>query len=159
MKCQYFKAFVVSVLAMAGWLPMNPQPAHGGVLGVAAGVWAWRNFGAPQFGGPWIAPDVRFRPLGLLDAERSYDDELPAPNASSQVIVKVPDANAQVWVQGKLTTMTGRERVFTSPPLESGFAYSYEVRARWREGNDNIDRTRTVSVRPAERVHVDFTRP
>lgn len=162
MKSRWLKASVVGLLAVAGWLTVNPQPAHGHIIAVAAGVWGWRNIVAPQVGGPWIAPDVRFRPFADLREDRWYE-ELPAPNSPAQaspaqVTVTVPDANAQVWVQGKLMSMTGRQRTFVSPPLEPGHIYNYEIRARWGDEQQSVEHTRIVPIRMGERVHVDFSR-
>src|SRR5262245_34363300 len=94
------KASIVTLLSAIGVLTMTAPPAHGQVIAVAAAVWGWRNLVAPNFGGPWIAPDVRFRPFEYREYRRY--DELPPPQGQAQINVKVPDANAQVWVQGML---------------------------------------------------------
>jgi uncharacterized protein (TIGR03000 family) len=158
MKFRIFKASAVGLLGVMGWLMVNVQPARGQVIAVAAGVWGWRNIVAPQIGGPWIAPEVRFRPFGLLPVGRRYE-ALPAPKGSAQIIVTVPDANAQVWVEGRLMSAMGKERTFVSPPLQPGITYRYEIRARWGDEQETVERTRRVPIRMGERVQVDFSRP
>src|SRR5436309_14254538 len=107
MKCTGLKATVVG-LAIA-WFTVNVQPAHGQILA----VWGWRNIVAPEFGGPWIAPDIRFRPLGILDGDPFWRSAVIDNQAL--IIVNVPDDRASVWVQGQLTQQTGRQRVFVTP--------------------------------------------
>jgi uncharacterized protein (TIGR03000 family) len=118
-------------------------------------VWAWRNLVAPQFGGPWIAPDIRFRPLGLLDNDPYWE---PAVRTGQAVlIVNVPDANARVWIQGQLTPETGMRRVFVTPPLDFGINYTYAVRAHWGDGDRAVDQTRTVPIRAGQQMVVNFS--
>jgi uncharacterized protein (TIGR03000 family) len=73
--------------------------------------------------------------------------------------VRLPDANAELWVEGKLTQQRGTNREFSSPPLTPGKNYTYEVRARWTENGKQVERTRTVPVRANATATVDFTAP
>jgi uncharacterized protein (TIGR03000 family) len=81
------------------------------------------------------------------------------PNAQSNtpamIEVRVP-ADAQIWFDGKSTSLTGTERTFRSPPLQPGQYYSYEVKARWTENGKDIERTRKVRVHAGERVPINF---
>jgi uncharacterized protein (TIGR03000 family) len=74
------------------------------------------------------------------------------------VDVMVP-ADAQVWFDGESTSQRGTDRLFRSPPLESGQNYSYEVKASWTESGKQVEQTRKVRVRPGERVQVNFLAP
>ncbi|MCE9533060.1 MAG: TIGR03000 domain-containing protein [Planctomycetes bacterium] len=155
---RWFKNSVVALLLAAGWLSLSPQSANAQVL---VYTWGWRNLVAPQLGGPWIAPDVRFRPLGILDGDpvwRRGVSYTPAYN-QGMVIVNVPDDNASVWIQGKLSQTTGKQRVFVTPPLQPGVNYSYEIRVRQGDWINSTDETRTVPIRLGEQVFVDFSRP
>jgi len=158
MKRTWLKFWVLVVLSTASWLATIPPAAHGQVVAVAAGVWGWRNLVAPQFGGPFIAPDVRFRPFAGYAANGSYR-ALPAPSFQALVVVKVPDPDAEVWIQGQPMQVKGSERVFTSPILDPGLVYTYEIRARWRGTTQTTDQTRTVPIRAGQQVIVDFARP
>jgi uncharacterized protein (TIGR03000 family) len=69
----------------------------------------------------------------------------------------VPE-NARVWLEGVAMTPCGRVRDFYSPVLNPRKVYEYTVRARWGEGGDAVDETRTVDVRANAWAQVDFTR-
>jgi uncharacterized protein (TIGR03000 family) len=73
------------------------------------------------------------------------------------VEVRVPDS-AQIWFDGQKTSQTGTERIFTSPGLESGQDYTYEVRACWTLDGKTVDQTRKVAVHAGNHVVVDFLR-
>ncbi len=76
------------------------------------------------------------------------------PNAAT-IDVHVP-ADAQVWFDGDPTNQRGSDRVFTSPSLDPGKAYHYEVKARWTENGRPVERTKRVEVRAGQRTTVDF---
>jgi uncharacterized protein (TIGR03000 family) len=78
--------------------------------------------------------------------------------AAAELTVVVP-ADAEVFVDGELTRQKGTERRFTTPPLVGGKRYTYDVRARWKEGGKPVEQTRKVPVRAGARVRVDFLSP
>lgn len=94
----------------------------------------------------------------------SYDDESPyvAPAATAvspaYIEVLVPNPQATVWFDGSLTTQTGTDRLFHTPPLTMGSAYSYRIRASWMEGGRAVTQARLVTVSPGQTATVDFTR-
>ncbi len=151
MKSTWIKVSIVGLVLACS--VVNPPAAHGQLLA----IWGWRNLVAPELGGPWIAPDIRFRPLGILDGDPIWRSTLP--NGQSVIVVNVPDDRAQVWVQGQLMNATGNQRIFAVPALEPGFNYTYDVRVRSGDGPQAMDETRTVPIRFGEQVIVDFTRP
>jgi uncharacterized protein (TIGR03000 family) len=79
------------------------------------------------------------------------------PRDSAVLNVRLPDANAQVWVEGDLTRQRGTWREFVSPPLDPNKNYTYDVRARWTENGREVERTRTIPVRANAVATVDFT--
>ena len=74
------------------------------------------------------------------------------------VRVRVPP-EARLYFQGELTSATGPDRLFESPPLERGRNYRYEVKAVWDENGREVVRTRSVLVRAGEAASVDFLTP
>jgi uncharacterized protein (TIGR03000 family) len=52
----------------------------------------------------------------------------PKMGMGANIKFKVP-ANTMLFVDGKLTVLTGTERVFTTPPLAIGQKFFYEVKA------------------------------
>jgi uncharacterized protein (TIGR03000 family) len=73
----------------------------------------------------------------------------------AQVRVIVPP-DAHVWVQNQATSKTGSIRDFVSPLLEPSRNYTYDVRARWNEGGQEVEQTRTVEVHAGGQTTVDF---
>lgn len=82
----------------------------------------------------------------------------PQIDNTAHISVRVP-ADAEVWFEGAATTQKGSLREFVSPPLTSGYQYTYTIRARWMEGNREVVQTRSVSVEPGTRASIDFTAP
>jgi uncharacterized protein (TIGR03000 family) len=125
---------------------------------------------------PGAAPDAQDPAAGTfrLAASQSFyppptagaraPEPLAAPAArptvptAATVQVRVP-AGAELWFEGSKTSQRGEDRVFTSPPLDPSGNYVYEVRARWTENGDIVERTRTIRVRAGERTLVDFASP
>jgi uncharacterized protein (TIGR03000 family) len=73
--------------------------------------------------------------------------------------VRVPEANAQVWIDGAPTSRQGILRQYVSPPLTPGRKYTYEITARWTENGKEVSQTRQVPIQAGETVNVDFTQP
>jgi uncharacterized protein (TIGR03000 family) len=86
----------------------------------------------------------------------------PAPAApaadAARVMVHVPP-DAQVWFDGSPTTQTGEWREYASPPLSADKTFHYDIRARWTNGDQVVDQTRSVEVRAGRLTNVDFMRP
>jgi uncharacterized protein (TIGR03000 family) len=90
----------------------------------------------------------------------SYSYGAPASAAARDTAllnVRLPAADAEVWVEGKRTQQGGTWREYQSPPLNPDKNYIYEVRARWSESGRDVERTKTVSVRANGTATADFT--
>jgi len=114
----------------------------------------YRSYGSgvyyPEYPGPG-SPAGRYPPTYAVS---------PARDGTTALLeVRVPTADAEVWVEGKKTSTTGTNRRYVSPPLTPGHKYAYEIRVRWSEGGREVSQTREVTVRAGERVAVDFTAP
>jgi uncharacterized protein (TIGR03000 family) len=83
---------------------------------------------------------------------------LTRTDESANVEVTVPDG-AELWFDGKKTAQTGTHRLFTTPVLEKGNSYHYEVRARWMRDGQRIEETQRVPVSAGARVSVVFPTP
>jgi uncharacterized protein (TIGR03000 family) len=81
------------------------------------------------------------------------------PDSAARILVIVPDAEAQVWFDGKATTSRGLKRNFETPDLIPGKTYSYTIRAAWTESGQAKTAERVVEVIAGGQVTVDFTRP
>ena len=81
-----------------------------------------------------------------------------APSNTAQLRVQVPDPNAQVWLNGAGTNLTGTSRVFVTPPLSGNYTHTYEVHARWMNPDGQmLDQVRNVEVQPGQEVIVNFS--
>ncbi len=76
-------------------------------------------------------------------------------DAPATVEVQLP-ADAELWFGSYRPNQTGDSRIFQSPTLIAGQAYSYQVRARWNQDGRLVDQTRTVQVRAGRVARVDF---
>jgi uncharacterized protein (TIGR03000 family) len=74
------------------------------------------------------------------------------------VQVEVPEG-ATVWFNGAQTKQGGGRRTYETPPLESGYPYHYDVKARWEENGKPVEQTRRIEVYPGGRITVTFARP
>lgn len=69
--------------------------------------------------------------------------------------IRVP-ADAEIWFDGAKTESVGPAREFVSPALVPDHRYTYEIRARWKEGGREVTQTRRVTVHAGERVSLTF---
>ena len=76
---------------------------------------------------------------------------------TAKVEVRVP-ADAEIWFEGQRTSQSGTKRMYSSPALESGQDYIYEIHARWNADGKEVDQTRKVTVHAGDHVLVDFVR-
>jgi uncharacterized protein (TIGR03000 family) len=65
-------------------------------------------------------------------------------------------ADAAIWFDGNATTLQGRDRRFSSPPLSTGVRYSYEIRVRWTDRDQVLERTRRLSFQAGDQVRIDL---
>ena len=140
-------------------------------LGYYPGFYGGYGYGYPYYD-PWYygygrpyyypyyyndyGPDYYYPPPAMYNpALRGY----PQPAATyAHISVRVP-TDAQLWFEGEKTAQKGTSRQFDSPSLTPGQEYTYEIKAQWREGDQDVTQTRTVVLRAGEQVNVDFTKP
>jgi uncharacterized protein (TIGR03000 family) len=80
-----------------------------------------------------------------------------ANRKTAHIRVLVPEKDAKVLIDGKATKQQGVERDFTSPPLETGWSYSYTLTASWWPNNyTKVIRSRSVQIKPGQAIEVDF---
>lgn len=69
--------------------------------------------------------------------------------------VRIP-SDAEIWFEGAKTQSTGMFREFVSPQLEPGQDYIYQIRARWMENGQEVNKTRELRVRAGDQLNLDF---
>jgi uncharacterized protein (TIGR03000 family) len=80
------------------------------------------------------------------------------PENAALIDVRVPD-NAQVWIDDQQTKQTGPMREFVTPALDPGQEFNYDVRARWTENGQQVDRHRKVTFHAGDRLMVNLMAP
>lgn len=79
-------------------------------------------------------------------------------DTAAHVTIQVP-ADAQLWVNGVLTSPTGPIRYLDSPPLAPGVAYQYLVQASWNQNGNPVRQSREVPVSAGSSIRVTFAVP
>jgi uncharacterized protein (TIGR03000 family) len=130
----------------------NPPPA--------SGVWFGLGWGG------YLSPSPRHLPLSVSVFPPPSVAVVPGPPAVTadgalclRLAVRLPDPNADVWVEKAAMASKGTDRLFESPPLADGQEYRYELVARWTENGTEKAESRVVVGKPGQTISVDFTRP
>ena len=97
--------------------------------------------------------------LLVMGKSARADQSQPGPGAPGRAahFAITVTADAEVWFDGAKTTQSGPDREFLSPALRPGQSYSYDVRARWKDGGREVDRTRRVTFYAGDELTLDFT--
>ena len=116
-------------------------------------------YGLPYFGGYGYGrdyhPNYYYEP-GYYDSAPDYYDSAQAMQAPSMdtrqslysdpnvatLTVLLPNGDAKVWFDDVLTSQTGMERVFLTPPLQNPGIYT--VKARWNSASGPMNGERQV---------------
>jgi uncharacterized protein (TIGR03000 family) len=91
-----------------------------------------------------------------------YQSFYPSDSSSNQNVAFVRLAvppDAEVWFDGQQNQKTqqgGSDRLYVTPPLEPNKDYYYEVRAKFMENGQPVDRTKRVNVHAGDRADVSF---
>jgi uncharacterized protein (TIGR03000 family) len=148
-------------------------PYYSGYYGYGYSPWYGNNYSYPTYDygyrynyGPsysrYDMPSYSYDMPGY-SYESGYPTDLGmmAPNEGMRVTarVRVPTADAHLWIEGQEMSTNGLNRGFISPALDSGQRYTYTFRAQWNDNGKKMDQTREVRVYPGDRITVDFTAP
>ncbi len=148
-----------------GWIsafPASPRPRH-----YAVNSWSTGNDTLPPVQTAFIgtipkrngAPLAPVRPMSPPGGTASQTGGYPSGGGCLTLAVKVPRDGAELYVDGVKTMQTGVERVFSSPRLEEGMRFRYEVTARWVENGSVQEMKKYVVGSSGETVQLDFTVP
>ena len=69
----------------------------------------------------------------------------PSEKVGAEITVVLP-ADAELLFDGAPTTQKGTERVFSTPRLEAGKVFHYNLVARWKEDGKPVEEKRQVEV-------------
>ena len=83
----------------------------------------------------------------------------PVGMVKSKLTVKLPEADAELLIEGRPTKTTGAIREFETPLLEPGKNYAYDFKATWRPNNYTVmSRTRSIQFKAGDAILVDLTK-
>jgi uncharacterized protein (TIGR03000 family) len=126
---------------------------NGGYYGAQG--YAPESYGVPQSGYQSFYPPNAGSNQGYAEPPQA-----PASDPSAAgFMVRVPDANAEVWFQDHQTQQRGTVRVYESSGLNPNQSYTFHVRARWTQNGRAVDQSRDVQVRAGQHVTVNFSVP
>jgi uncharacterized protein (TIGR03000 family) len=102
--------------------------------------------------------------MPLADGGLAYPATETSPMDSvdptiARVEVLLPDANADLWLNGQKMSATGASRLFYTPPLEPGRVYHNDLTASWNQDGRRVNAQRKADVCAGDAYVVDFTRP
>jgi uncharacterized protein (TIGR03000 family) len=81
---------------------------------------------------------------------------LQANDNTASIEVLVPES-AKLWFDNNLTRESGTVRYFTTPELQLGKTFHYQVRASWIDDSGHaVNKTQEVSVEAGKRTVVGF---
>ena len=128
--------------------------------------YAWNTYPGTLYGfqpsnyaaGQVVTSDIQpaQQHTSFYEPDKVYD-ESNVPKDAALISVRVPP-DAKITFSGHETKEQGTFREFVTPSLADNRTYSYEMRAKWTENGQAVDRTREILVHPGDRIHVDFTR-
>jgi uncharacterized protein (TIGR03000 family) len=127
-------------------------PLVGGAYPVAAGY---------ALGSGYYGPNVisNLGPAYAANTTTTYQSFYSGPQGdpnTAQIVVIVPNPNAQVLFNGTLMQQKGTNRNFVTPPLSADKESHYRVTATWMENGQQVSRERRITVEPGARVEINF---
>src|SRR5262249_8764270 len=124
------------------------------------GYYGYPRYYAYPYYYPYAVPVYQPTYVVPAPATSSATPASPASAVSAnaaQLQVVLPDANAEVWMQGRKMPSNGSAtRVFASPSLEPGKSYTYTVTAAWFQNGKMVKEERSVPVTAGATQVVDF---
>jgi uncharacterized protein (TIGR03000 family) len=93
-----------------------------------------------------------------LATRPNLDAPPPVRVASNKARIRVLiPADAMLWFDGEITVPTGPEREFLTPELPTDRPYTYQLKAKWAQGGQPVERTLDIKVRRNETTTADFS--
>jgi len=88
-------------------------------------------------------------------SNQAFGGQQQLANNEAMVRVMVPTQDARVSIDGHQTQQQGMQRTFITPPLQQDGG-TYQIKATWTEGGKQVNRERTIQVRPGQQAQVNF---
>lgn len=132
-------------------------PSFGFGLGYYSGYGYPGYYAYPRYSYPAYGPV--YYDAYYYGASRPATEPVAPPSHTARVELRLPDPEAQVWIDGAKTSVAGRTRTYESPRLDPGPGYTYTVTAAWNKDGRIVTEERKVAIEAGKTTLVDFTRP
>jgi uncharacterized protein (TIGR03000 family) len=149
--------------------------------GSSGGYGGWGSSGGSSGGGgnyyyaPGVAPDVQMTPVDPsiappaavppAGAAPAVPGLPPAPGTSTSntradglLSVSIPE-DARIFVNGQATSSTGSSRQYVSRDLQTGYNYTYEVRAEVVRDGRTVEQVKKIDLRAGQTANLAFDFP
>jgi uncharacterized protein (TIGR03000 family) len=70
--------------------------------------------------------------------------------------IRVPASTAQVLINDVPTNVQGTNRLFITPALDPQRENLYEIKAKWTQNGQPIEKSKEIKIQPGQRVVIDF---
>jgi uncharacterized protein (TIGR03000 family) len=82
---------------------------------------------------------------------------MPVPRGPSTAAIEVQvPADAELFIEGVKMKTVGAIRRFTTPLLQAGPTYRFEIRAAWTENGREVSQTQHLEIRAGDRKAIMF---
>jgi uncharacterized protein (TIGR03000 family) len=116
-------------------------------------------YGGTYYSSPSMAYSSPSYSSGIMMSDEGVIRQTSYSSPAANVInlrVLVPDANARIWIENQEMSIQGTERLFFSPPVETGKTYTYTVKASWMENGKEVTREKKQDVSAGQEYFVNF---
>ncbi|MCI0680488.1 MAG: TIGR03000 domain-containing protein [Gemmataceae bacterium] len=118
--------------------------------------WLWyRPFGSNYWG--YYPYAGRYWEPEIIYVDESAPAVAAALDATATIDVRLPNPDAEIWIDGAETESRGTERRYWSPTLRAGSNYSYTITAAWSDDGEVRTIERQIPLQAGSRVLLDFT--
>ncbi len=93
--------------------------------------------------------------MGTVPAAVTIGSDRQASAAPAKLNVDLP-VDAKLYVDGQLTTSTSETRIFTTPALQSGLTYFYDLKAEISRDGLTHTESKRVIVRSGDSIRTSF---
>jgi uncharacterized protein (TIGR03000 family) len=97
--------------------------------------------------------------IAPVAAQEKKGEAQPAKMVKSKIKISVPQDDAELKIEGKLTKPQGNVREFETPNVEAGKLYEYTFEVMWQPNNyTKLTRSKSVEFKGGDDITVDLTK-
>jgi uncharacterized protein (TIGR03000 family) len=106
-----------------------------------------------------LALALSFLSGGLTGPTFAQDKKAEQKKVKSKLKITVPQDDAELLIEGKMTKPTGTVREFETPEIDAGKLYEYSFSVTWRPNNyTTLTRTKNIEFKAGDDIIVDLTK-